>query len=81
LRSLPESIGNITSLKALNLSFNKLEILPESIGDLTSLKELDLNYNKLTNLPASISNSTSLKRLQKELTDALDKQFYDWERI
>lgn len=38
LTSLPESIGNLTSLKILDLDCNKLKSLPESIGNLNSLK-------------------------------------------
>ncbi|MFX0139847.1 MAG: leucine-rich repeat domain-containing protein, partial [Candidatus Hodarchaeota archaeon] len=54
--ALPESIGNLSSLKELDLRDNKLTTLPESIGNLSSLKELDLRDNKLTTLPESIGN-------------------------
>ncbi|MFX1258672.1 MAG: leucine-rich repeat domain-containing protein, partial [Promethearchaeota archaeon] len=61
--TLPESIGNLSSLKELWLQYNKLTTLPESIGDLKSLKKLNLTDNKLTTLPESIGNLSSLKEL------------------
>jgi len=63
LSSLPESIGNLNSLKELYIGGNQLISLPESIGNLNSLQELDLSYNKLTSLPESIGNLNSLKKL------------------
>ena len=68
LLSLPESIGNLTSLQKLSLSFNRLDFknlrkLPESIGNLTSLKALHLNNNDLATLPESIGNLSSLQIL------------------
>ncbi|MHA1727740.1 MAG: leucine-rich repeat domain-containing protein, partial [Promethearchaeota archaeon] len=63
LTALPESIGNLTSLRNLDLEGNELTALPESIGNLTSLKDLDLGGNKLTALPESIGNLTSLRDL------------------
>ena len=66
LSSLPESIGNLTSLKYLNLCRNQLKKLPESTGKLTSLQELCLRDNKLTFLPRSIGNLLSLETLGLE---------------
>ncbi len=67
---LPKSIGNLTSLKKLNLVNNELEKLPESIGNLTSLKKLYLTGNPLKHLPESIGNLTSLEEI-----------LLDWEKI
>jgi len=64
MTSLPENIGNLTSLKVLDLVRNQLTSLPESIGDLTSLRVLDLSRNKLISLPESIGNLVSLKELR-----------------
>ena len=66
LTTLPESIGNLTSLKELSLIEILLESLPESIGNLKSLKELTLKKNQLVSLPESIGNLTSLEKLDLE---------------
>ncbi len=63
IKTLPESIGDLYSLKALTLFNIKLTTLPESIGNLKSLEELDLTLNKLTTLPESIGNLKSLEKL------------------
>jgi len=60
---LPESIGNLRSLKTLNLQENNLKTLPESIGNLTSLEDLRLAENNLSILPESITKLKSLKEL------------------
>ena len=65
-------ICNLTSLKELDLHYNKLEEVPGSIGKLTNLEKLNLKSNKLTSLPESIDNLTSLKELNlssNELSD------------
>lgn len=56
--SIPESIGNLTSLQILHLDKNQLTgPIPESIGNLTSLTELILSDNNLTDpIPDSIGN-------------------------
>jgi hypothetical protein len=64
LMSLPETIGNLTSLYRLGLKSNQLEALPESFGGLTSLVELFLTDNCLRAFPASISQCTSLVKFQ-----------------
>ena len=46
---IPETMGNMVSLKVLILAANKLEgRIPESLGLLTNLEELDLCWNDLT---------------------------------
>ncbi|MBD3350322.1 MAG: TIR domain-containing protein, partial [Candidatus Lokiarchaeota archaeon] len=64
LSSLPDSIGNLTSLKELYLIGNTLNSLPESIGSLTSLEQLSLGSNELSSLPETIGSLTSLKELR-----------------
>jgi len=64
LTTLPESIGNLTSLQLLFLIRNKLRTLPESIGDLKSLQHLGLMLSPLMTLPESIGNLKSLQKLE-----------------
>ena len=63
LTTLPEGIGDLSSLVRLYLQENQLTTIPESIGNLSSLEYLYLNDNQLTTLPESIGNLTSLVRL------------------
>ncbi|GAG86868.1 unnamed protein product, partial [marine sediment metagenome] len=63
LVSLPESIGDLTSLKSLWLQYNQLSTLPESIGNLSSLKKLSLRSNQLLTFPKVILNLPSLNDL------------------
>jgi len=61
--AVPAAIGQLTSLKELDLSGNQLTSLPAEIGQLTSLRELHLRENELTSLPAEIWQLTSLTEL------------------
>lgn len=63
LKSVPESIGNLTSLKKLNLDNNYLIKIPESIGFLKVLEILRVRKNYLRGLPNSIMNLYKLKGL------------------
>ena len=62
---IPESIGNLTHLRGLVLSDNKLTgVVPESIGNLTHLINLELRRNQLEDkIPSSIGNLTQLEEL------------------
>ena len=64
LTKLPESIGNLSGLYLLNLSFNKITALPASFGNLKNLKWLYLGNNGLTSLPESFGNLTALRTLE-----------------
>lgn len=55
MQVIPDSIGGLKSLEALNVSSNLLESLPDSIGLLVNLKVLDVSGNKLKALPESIA--------------------------
>ena len=63
--NIPESIGNLTNLRSLDLGYNQLSgSIPESISNLTSLVNLRLYNNQLTgSIPESISNLTNLEIL------------------
>jgi hypothetical protein len=63
LRTVPESIVQLTNLQELALSNNKFTSLPSSITQLTNLKKLYLSDNQLTNLPDSIAQLTNLQEL------------------
>ncbi|XP_017985305.1 PREDICTED: LRR receptor-like serine/threonine-protein kinase GSO1 [Theobroma cacao] len=68
--ALPNSIGNLVSLKDLDLSGTSLSgALPNSFGNLVSLKDLDLSYTSLSGaLPNSIGNLVSLEYLDLHYT-------------
>ena len=61
IRSLPESIGELSSLKELYLPDNCLKKLPASFGKLDSLRWLDLSNNRFRRIPASLSDLESLE--------------------
>ena len=63
LTELPESLGQLTQLQALNLSRNRLTTLPASIGQLTQLRALYLFNNQLSSLPESLGQLIQLREL------------------
>ena len=60
--TLPDELGNLTSLTILHLNGNRLSgAIPASLGNLTSLTYLDMNQSRLSGeIPASLGNLTSL---------------------
>ncbi|KAF7144451.1 hypothetical protein RHSIM_Rhsim04G0017200 [Rhododendron simsii] len=63
LSCLSEEIGNLISLRTLDLTQNNLSTLPDGICNLTRLKHLDLEANNVSNLPSGIGSLTSLEEL------------------
>ncbi|KAI8571114.1 hypothetical protein RHMOL_Rhmol01G0092500 [Rhododendron molle] len=63
LSSLSEEIGNLISLRTLDLAQNNLSTLPDGICNLTCLKHLRLEENNVSNLPSGIGRLTSLYSL------------------
>ncbi|MBD3214208.1 MAG: hypothetical protein GF311_16480 [Candidatus Lokiarchaeota archaeon] len=63
IKTLPDSLGKLSSLETLLLSGNNIKTIPKSIENLESLKILDLSHNNLKVLPESIINLKSLKTL------------------
>ena len=63
LPELPESLGQLTALRMLNLQGNRLTALPESLGQLTALQRLFLDRNWLSALPESLGQLTALQTL------------------
>lgn len=65
LRSLPNSICKMRSLRFLDAHFNELSGLPNEIGRLTNLEVLNVcsNFSDLTELPETLGDLTNLKEL------------------
>ncbi|KAF7152285.1 hypothetical protein RHSIM_Rhsim01G0099300 [Rhododendron simsii] len=63
LSCLSEEIGNLISLRTLDLTENNLSTLPDGICNLTCLKHLLLEENNVSNLPSGIGRLTSLESL------------------
>ncbi|CAL9088894.1 unnamed protein product, partial [Musa acuminata var. zebrina] len=64
-RQIPKTIGNLTNLEYLNLSYNNITgAIPIAIGDLINLESLILWENKISGqIPETIGNLTNLKYL------------------
>lgn len=69
--SLPKEIGNLTSLKKLDLYNNSIGgSLPSEVGNLTELEYLNLYFNQLSgSIPSSIDKLTKLEILNLEIND------------
>jgi len=52
-----------SSIRELDISWNKLTVLPPEIGRLTALFTLDVHANKLKSLPPEIGQLKTLKKL------------------
>ncbi|XP_029125726.1 disease resistance protein RGA2-like [Cajanus cajan] len=74
--SLPEWLGELTSLKELEISGNReLRSLPSSIEKLTNLSVLKIyNGTELRSLPSSIQRLTNLSRLRIASCPELEKR-------
>lgn len=62
VEKLPDSIGELSQVKELNIFNSQLVSLPESIGKLSQLKKLDVFSNQLTSLPDSMNCSPSSRQ-------------------
>ncbi len=63
LTTLPDALGELTSLQSLHLSNNQLTALPDALGQLSSLQSLYLSHNQLTALPNALAKLASLRYL------------------
>jgi hypothetical protein len=63
LKSLPDTIANLKSLRFLSLRSNQLKTLPDIIGKIKKLEFLDVSFNQLESLPDTIGQLTSLIEL------------------
>nr|GEW31194.1 G-type lectin S-receptor-like serine/threonine-protein kinase LECRK3 [Tanacetum cinerariifolium] len=66
LREIPNIIGNMSSLKVLNLSHNHLNSqIPYCLGNLSEMESLDLSWNQLTGeIPESLAGIKGLAVLR-----------------
>tara|TARA_X000001036_G_scaffold355896_1_gene337798 strand:+ start:905 stop:1966 length:1062 start_codon:yes stop_codon:yes gene_type:complete len=70
--TLPNNIGDLSSLAYLYLEWHQISTLPTSFGNLTDLQNFTINNNILSSLPESISNLSNLNVLDlgyNELND------------
>jgi Leucine-rich repeat (LRR) protein len=82
--SVPESIGNLSNLKVLNLYGaldptpsdtnepippSRVKSLPGTIGKLQNLEELDLGRNRIKSIPSQIASLQKLKKLALDFND------------
>lgn len=63
LASLPEEIGNLKQLTALDLSENQISVIPDSICNLENLRSFRLRKNQLTTLPACLAELKHLTHI------------------
>ncbi|XP_042193119.1 E3 ubiquitin-protein ligase LRSAM1 [Callorhinchus milii] len=63
LSSLPEELGQLSSLQVLQVENNHLKSLPNSIGSLHQLQTLNLKGNRIKKLPELLSGLKSLRTL------------------
>ncbi len=63
LFALPESIGDLLSVRVLALHGSELRLLPDAIGSLRTLRELLLHDNRLAELPRAIGGLSELREL------------------
>ncbi|OQR93158.1 hypothetical protein THRCLA_08532 [Thraustotheca clavata] len=66
LLSLPDNIGLLVHLTAIDLTKNKLQTLPDSICELTNLTSLNLSDNRLESLPHNFGNLICLSKIWME---------------
>jgi hypothetical protein len=61
--SIPNTLGNLSSLGGLEMSSNQLSgSIPSALGSLPSLRSLDLAVNQLTgSIPSTLGNLSNLK--------------------
>ena len=64
LTTLPEEVGELTSLHTLRLGGNHMSQLPEAISRLHNLLHLGANCNRLSSLPDGVGQLSALQSLR-----------------
>ncbi|XP_016497669.2 plant intracellular Ras-group-related LRR protein 4 [Nicotiana tabacum] len=57
---VPDSLGKLSNLVALDFSENRIAVLPTTIGGLSSLQKLDFHGNRIVELPDLIGDLLNL---------------------
>lgn len=60
---LPKEIGQLKSVKSVNVSNCSFSSVPQVLGKLPKLEKIDLSHNRIYNLPIHFSKMRSLKYL------------------
>lgn len=63
LSTLPENLGQLAHLKALDVSNNQLSAVPDNLGRLRNLHSLDVSNNLLSSVPESLGQMRQLRSL------------------
>lgn len=64
LASLPDSFGDLASLRCCWMRENKLRRLPDTVGKLGRLEVIALDKNQLTSVPDSLADCAKLRNLE-----------------
>jgi Leucine-rich repeat (LRR) protein len=91
LKSLPEEIGQLSTLRYLDISKNKIEELPTGICELTQLRTFIANNNPLGYLPYCFGKlkllekldiwSTEVSTLPESMEDNDNLKKVDWRGV
>jgi Leucine-rich repeat (LRR) protein len=82
LKKLPDSFGDLKSLKYIDLTGMGLESLPDSFGDLTSLVYIDLDGNIINKLPENFGNLKNLETFRGPgILESIPNSFSNLEKL
>lgn len=57
---LPDSIGNLTTVKELYIFHNPIRAIPDSVGNLSALEHINIQNTHLVSLPDALARNTNL---------------------